>query len=71
MQLISSFTVEQCTRPLSKKYLYLSDVLDFYELGNTLKAHKKEQANRPPRGAAGVAYGNPVHCGNCGNLCGN
>ena len=44
-----------------KKYLYLSDVLDFYKLGNKLKAHKKEQANRLPWGAAGVAYGNPVH----------
>ena len=54
-----------------KKYLYLSHVLDFYELGNTLKAHKKEQANRLPQGAARVAYGNPVHCRNCGNLRGN
>ena len=44
-----------------KKYLYLSDVLDFYEPGNTLKAQKKEQTNRLPQGAAGVAYGNPVH----------
>ena len=44
-----------------KKYLYLSDVLDFYEPGNMLKAQKKEQTNRLPRGAAGVAYGNPVH----------
>ena len=44
-----------------KKYLYLSDVLGFYKLGNTSKAHKKEQANRLPWGAAGVAYRNPVH----------
>ena len=44
-----------------KKYSSLSDVLDFYKLGNTLKAHKKVQANRLPRGAAGVAYGKPVH----------
>ena len=44
-----------------KKYLYLNDVLDFYKLDNTLKAHKKEQANRQPWGAAGFAYGNPVH----------
>ena len=44
-----------------KKYLYLNDILDFYELDNKLKAHKKEQANRLPWGAAGVAYGNPVH----------
>ena len=44
-----------------KKYLYLNDVLDFYELGNKLKAHKREQANRLPRGAASAAYGNPIH----------
>ena len=46
---------------LLKKYLYLNDVLDFYKLSNTLKAHKKEQANRLPQGAADVTYGNPVH----------
>ena len=40
---------------------YLNDVLYFCELGNKLKAHKKEQASRLPRDAAGVAYGNPVH----------
>ena len=44
-----------------KKYLYLKNVLDFYKLGNKLKAYKKEQANRLPYGAAGVAYGNPVN----------
>ena len=44
-----------------KKYLYLNDVLDFYELGNKLRTHKKEQANGLPRDAAGVAYDNPVH----------
>ena len=44
-----------------KKYLYLNDVLDFYELGNKLKAHKREQATRLPWGAASVAYGNPIH----------
>ena len=44
-----------------KKYLYLNDVLDFYKLGNTLKAHKKEQAIRQPWGASGGAYGSPVH----------
>ena len=44
-----------------KKYLYLNDVLDFYTLGNTLKANKKEQVNRLPRAAVVVAYGNPVH----------
>ena len=44
-----------------KKYLYLNDVLDFYKLGNMLKANKKEQVNRLPRAAAVVAHGNPVH----------
>ena len=43
------------------KYLYLKDVLGFYELDKNLKARKKEQAKRLPRGAAGVAYGNPAH----------
>ena len=42
------------------KYLYLKDVLDFYQL-EKLKARRKEQAKRLPRGAAGVAYGNPAH----------
>ena len=37
------------------KYLYLEDVLKFYELHNKLKAHKIEQAKRLPRGAVGVA----------------
>ena len=44
-----------------KKFLYLNDVSDFYELINKLKAHKKEQANRPLRGAADAAHGNSVH----------
>ena len=35
--------------------------MDFYELYENLKARKKEQAKRLPRGAAGVAYGNPAH----------
>ena len=43
------------------KYLYLKDILDFYELDENLKARKKEQAKRLPRGAAGVAYDNPAH----------
>ena len=42
------------------KYLYLKDILDFYELDENLKARKKEQAKRLLRGAAGV-YGNPAH----------
>ena len=44
-----------------KKYSYLNDILDFYELGLKLKAHKREQANRLPQGAVGIAWGNPVH----------
>ena len=43
------------------RYLYLKDVLDFYELDEKLKARKKEQAKRLPRGAAGISYGNPAH----------
>ena len=42
-------------------YLYLKDILNFYELDKNLKARKKEQAKRLPRVAAGVAYGNPAH----------
>ena len=41
--------------------MYLNDVLNFFELDETLKSRKKEQAKRLPRGAAGVAYGNPTH----------
>ena len=41
--------------------VYLKDVLDFCELDESLKAYKKEQAKRLPRGVAGVAYGNPAH----------
>lgn len=43
------------------KYLYLKDVLEFYELDENSKIHKKEQSKRLRRGAAGVAYGNPAH----------
>ena len=43
------------------KYLYLKDILNFYELDENLKASKKDQAKRLPRGAAGVASGNPAH----------
>ena len=34
--------------------------MDFYKLDENLKTSKKEQAKRLPRGAAGVAYGNPA-----------
>jgi hypothetical protein len=43
------------------KYLYLKDVLDFYELDEEAKLRKKMQGRRLQRGAAGVAYENPVH----------
>ncbi len=43
------------------KYLYLKDVLDFYELDEEVKLRKKMQGRRLRRGAAGVAYGNPAH----------
>lgn len=43
------------------KYLYLKDVLDFYELDESSKSHIKEQARRLPRGSAGVVYGNMAH----------
>ncbi|KAI6647728.1 hypothetical protein LOD99_8569 [Oopsacas minuta] len=43
------------------KYLYLQDVLDYYDLVEDFKARKKEQAKRLPRGAAGVVYGKLVH----------
>jgi hypothetical protein len=43
------------------KYLYLKDVLDFYELDEEAKLRKKMQGQRLRRGAAGVAYGNPTH----------
>ena len=43
------------------KYLYLKDVLDFYELEEEEKLRKKDQGRRLRRGAAGVLYGNPAH----------
>ncbi len=43
------------------KYLYLNDVLDFYELDEEAKLQKKMQGRKLQRGAAGVAYGNPAH----------
>ncbi len=43
------------------KYLYLKDVLDFYELDEEAKLRKKMQGQRLRRGAAGDAYGNPAH----------
>ncbi|KAL2635964.1 hypothetical protein R1flu_007443 [Riccia fluitans] len=43
------------------KYLYLKDVLDFYQLDDEAKICKKEQGRRLRWGAAGAAYGNPAH----------
>jgi len=43
------------------KYLYLKDILDFYELDEQLKQRKRELKKRLRRGAAGVSYGNPAH----------
>jgi hypothetical protein len=43
------------------KYLYLKDVLDFYELNDEAKNRKKDQAWRLHQGVAGVFYENPMH----------
>jgi hypothetical protein len=43
------------------KYLYLKDVLDFYELDDEAKNRKKDQGRRLHRGATGVLYENPTH----------
>jgi len=43
------------------KYLYLKDVLDFYELDEEAKLQKKMQGWRLWRSVVGVAYENPTH----------
>jgi len=43
------------------KYLYLKDVLDFYELDEEAKLRKKMQGQRLRRDAARIAYGNLAH----------
>jgi adenine-specific DNA methylase len=43
------------------KYLYLKDVLDFYELDEEAKLRKKMQGRRLRRDATGVTYRNPAH----------
>ncbi|KAL2630074.1 hypothetical protein R1flu_014760 [Riccia fluitans] len=43
------------------KYLYLKDVLEFYQLDDEAKIHKKEEGQRLRWGVVGVAYGNPAH----------
>ena len=43
------------------KYLYLKDVLDFYELDDEARNRKKNQGRRLCRGVAKFLYGNPAH----------
>ncbi len=43
------------------KYLYLKEVVDYFDLDQRQKDHKHVQAQRLPRGAAGVHFGNPAH----------
>ncbi len=43
------------------KYLYLKNVLDFYELDDEVRIWKKDQAWRLHRGTAGVIYENSTH----------
>ncbi len=43
------------------KYLYLKDVLDFYELDEEAKLWKKMQGRRLQCGVIGNAYENPTH----------
>ena len=43
------------------KYLYLKDVLHFYELPDDQKSLLMAQASTLKSGSAGVAYGNPAH----------
>jgi hypothetical protein len=42
------------------KYLYLKDVLDFYELDDEAKNRKKDQGRKLRQGAIGVLYRNPA-----------
>jgi hypothetical protein len=46
---------------LKYKYLYLKNVLDFYEFDDEAKNQKKDQGRRLHRGAARVLYENPAH----------
>ena len=43
------------------KYLYLKEVLNYYEMDEGLKSIKAVQGKQLSRGAAGVAYGNAAH----------
>jgi hypothetical protein len=37
------------------------DVLEYHELDEAQKEHKRAQGQRLPRGAAGATFGNPAH----------
>jgi hypothetical protein len=43
------------------KYLYLKDVLGFYELNDEVKNQKTDQGQRLRQEAIGVFYGNLAH----------
>ncbi len=43
------------------KFLYLKDIIEFYDQDKTQKQHKHAQAQRLAKGAAGAAFGNPAH----------
>ncbi len=43
------------------KYLYLKDILNFYELDEQLKQRKRELGKQLQWGATGVSYGNRTH----------
>jgi hypothetical protein len=43
------------------KYMYVKDILDFYEFDDEVKNRKKNQGRRLHQGAAKVLYGNPLH----------
>jgi hypothetical protein len=43
------------------KCLYLKDVMEYHDQDEAQKEHKRAQAQRLPRGAAGAAFGNPAH----------
>ena len=47
------------------KFLYLRDVLSFYDLDESTKARKRECFGRLRQGAAGVGFGNPAHLLDC------
>jgi hypothetical protein len=50
------------------KYLYLKEVLTYYEMDDSLKSIKAAQGKQLSRGAAGVAYGNAAHLLDAANI---